>query len=60
MADGGAGTRTPYTPYPGGSIPSATVTPHEGKRDLWFFFWLSLADTAIIAVAGIVVWLYVH
>jgi len=52
--------RTPYTPYPGGSIPSADISPTEGKRDLWTFFWLALANTAIIAVAGIVTWWFVH
>jgi hypothetical protein len=48
--------RTPYTPSPGGSTPSATVGPEEGKRELWGFFWLALLNTVIIAVAGIVTW----
>jgi hypothetical protein len=48
--------RTPYTPYPGSSTPSATVGPEEGKRELWGFFWLALLNTVIIAVAGIVTW----
>ncbi len=52
--------RTPYTPTPGASMPPPETTPHEGRRDLWAFFWLTLANTAIIAVAGIVTWLYVH
>jgi len=52
--------RTPYTPYPGGSMPPAATTPAEGKADLWAFFWLTLANTAIIAVAGIVAWWFVH
>ena len=47
---------TPYTPYPGSSTPPASVTPHEGKRELWGFFWLALLNTLIIAVAGIVTW----
>jgi hypothetical protein len=51
--------RNPYTPYPGSSTPPAHVTPAEGKADLWAFFWLTLANTAIIGVAGIVAWLYV-
>jgi hypothetical protein len=51
--------RTPYTPTPGGSIPEAHVGPEEGKGDLWSFFWLTLANTAIIAVAGIAAWLYI-
>ncbi len=46
----------PYTPYPGGSTPPAATPPGEGKTDLWAFFWLSLANTLIIAVAGILTW----
>jgi len=52
--------RTPYTSYPGGSMPAAETTPEEGKRDLWAFFWLALLNTAIIATAGIVTWWFVH
>ena len=52
--------RTPYTPTPGGSLPPAETTPDEGKRDLWTFFWLALLNTAIIAVAGIATWWFVH
>ena len=52
--------RTPYTPYPGSSTPSASVGPEEGKRDLWGFFGLALLNTVIIAVAGIVTWWFVH
>ncbi len=52
--------QSPYTPTPGSSTPSATVKPHEGRRELWGFFWLALLNTAIIAVAGIVTWWYVH
>ena len=52
--------RTPYTPYPGGSMPPASTTPEEGKADLWAFFWLAIANTAIISVTGIVVWWFVH
>ncbi len=52
--------QTPYTPTPGGSTPPASVTPAEGKRELWGFFWLALLNTAIIAVAGVVTWWYVH
>ena len=51
---------TPYTPYPGSSTPSAQVGPEEGKHELWSFFWLALANTLIISVAGIATWLYVH
>jgi hypothetical protein len=52
--------QTPYTPTPGSSTPSPSVTPQEGKRELWGFFWLALLNTTIIAVAGIVTWWYVH
>jgi hypothetical protein len=48
--------KTPYTPYPGGSTPSASVGPAEGRSELRGFFWLALLNTAIIAVAGIVTW----
>jgi hypothetical protein len=58
MSEGGF--RTPYTPTPGNSGPGPDVTPEEGHRDLWAFFWLTIANTAIIAVAGIGAWLYVH
>jgi len=52
--------RTPYTRYPGGSLPPAETTPLEGKQDLWTFFWLALLNTTIIAVAGIATWWFVH
>jgi hypothetical protein len=52
--------QTPYTPTPGGSTPSPSVSPQEGTRELWGFFWLALLNTTIIAVAGIVTWWYVH
>jgi hypothetical protein len=52
--------RTPYTPVPGGSTPPAEMTPMEGKRDLWAFFWLALLNTTIIAVAGVLTWWFVH
>jgi hypothetical protein len=60
MADPDAAYETPYTRYPGGSMPPAATTPHEGRGELWSFFWLTLANTAIIAVAGIVAWWFVH
>ena len=59
MASEGEGFVSPYTPYPGSSTPSAETGPTEGKRDLWAFFWLSLANTLIIAVAGIITWWFV-
>jgi hypothetical protein len=52
--------RTPYTPYPGGSLPPAATDPKEGKHELWTFFWLALLNTAIIAVAGVTTWWFVH
>jgi hypothetical protein len=50
----------PYATSPGSSTPGPEVSPEEGTRDLWAFFWLALANTAIIAVAGIVAWLFVQ
>lgn len=54
------GFRTPYTPTPGSSTPGPEVSPKEGVADLWAFFWLALLNTAIIAVAGIAAWWFVH
>jgi nitrate reductase NapE component len=51
--------RTPYTPTPGGSLPSAETTPAEGRKELWTFFWLAVANTTIIAVAGVATWMLV-
>ncbi|HEV2167188.1 MAG TPA: hypothetical protein VGS23_09490 [Thermoplasmata archaeon] len=56
---GSGGFRTPYTPYPGGSIPPAEMPPEEGRSELWAFFWLAFANTAIIVVAGLVAWFLV-
>jgi hypothetical protein len=50
----------PYTRYPGSSTPPDGTTPEEGKRELWAFFWLALANTTIIAVAGVATWVLVH
>ena len=52
--------RTPYTPSPGSSTPGPEVTPAEGRADVWAFVWLSLLNTAIIAVVGIAAWYLVH
>ena len=52
--------RTPYTPYPGSSTPSASVHPQEGRAELWGFFWLALLNTLVIAVVGVVTWWFVH
>lgn len=60
MSEDARGFRTPYTPSPGSSTPSPGVTPQEGTKDLWGFFWLSVANTAIIAVAGLAAWWFVH
>jgi hypothetical protein len=46
----------PYAYSPGSSTPGASVSSEEGRADLWGFFWLSLASTAIIAVVGIAAW----
>lgn len=51
---------TPYTPTPGTSTPPPDVTPKEGIRELWTFFWLAVANTAIIAIAGVAAWLLVR
>ncbi len=51
---------TPYAKTPGSSTPGPGVSPEEGHHELWGFFWLTLADTAIIAVAGFVAWLYIN
>jgi len=56
----GESFRNPYTPYPGSSTPPASTSPEEGQRDLWAFFWLALLNTAIISVAGIATWWFVH
>lgn len=52
--------RTPYAGTPGSSTPGPQVDPAEGRKDLREFFWLSLANTAIISVAGIATWLLVR
>ena len=60
MTEAEGSYRTPYTSYPGGSMPPASTTPADGRSDLWTFFWLTLANTAIISTAGIVAWWFVH
>jgi hypothetical protein len=60
MTDAAEAYHYPYTPTPGSSTPGPAVDPHEGVSELWGFFWLALANTLIIAVAGIVTWWIVH
>lgn len=50
----------PYAYSPGSSTPGADVSAKEGVGELWAFFWLSIANTVIIAVAGIVTWWLIH
>lgn len=58
MTEGSGSYRTPYTPTPGSSTPPPEMTPDEGRADLIGFAWLALLNTAIIAVVGVGVWLY--
>lgn len=60
MSETGSTYRYPYTPYPGASTPPASTTPGEGVTDLWGFFWLSIASSLIIAVAGVATWVVIH
>ena len=50
----------PYTYSPGSSTPGAGVTPEEGQKDLWGYFWLSIVSTIIITVAGLAAWLAIR
>jgi hypothetical protein len=52
--------RFPYATTPGTSTQEPHVTPKEGIHDLWVFFWLALLNTAIIVVAGVAAWYYLH
>lgn len=52
--------RWPYAPSPGSSTPPSDVTPSEGNRELWAFFWLGLVNTAIIGGSGVAAWLLIH
>lgn len=60
MSGSSGGYAFPYTPTPGSSTPPPETTPEEGRSDLWGFFWLSIANTAIITVVGVGVWWLVH
>ena len=52
--------RFPYTSTPGTSTAPPETTPEEGTSEFWAFFWLSLLNTAIIVVAGVATWQFVH
>jgi hypothetical protein len=52
--------RFPYTSTPGTSTAPPETTPEEGTSEFWAFFWLALVNTAIIVVAGVVTWHFVH
>jgi hypothetical protein len=52
--------RSPYTPYPGGSTPSAHVTPEEGVKDVRFFTMIALLNNLIIGVVGAAAWFLWH
>ncbi|MGI0053638.1 MAG: hypothetical protein ACREC5_08405 [Thermoplasmata archaeon] len=56
MTDAMERFESPYAAYPGGG-PSHETKPEEGVGELWIFFFLSLANTGIIAAAGIGTWL---
>ncbi len=60
MTEAASEFHSPYTPYPGSSTPSANVPRAEGQKDIWSFFWLSIGNSTIIAVAGIAAWFVVH
>ncbi len=52
--------RSPYTPYPGGSTPSAHVSAEEGRRDVRFFALIALLNNVIIGVVGAAAWFIWH
>ena len=60
MSDAAAPSYNPYATTPGSSTPGRDVTPEEGKTELWTFFWLSIANTIIIAGAGLIAWFLVR
>ena len=45
---------------PGTSTQEPHITPEEGIKDLWAFFWLAILNSLIIVVAGVATWYYVH
>ena len=52
--------RSPYTSYPGGSTPAASVTPEAGVKDVRFFALIALLNNVIIGVVGAVAWILWH
>ncbi len=60
MIESAAPGFNPYATTPGSSTPGVGVSPEEGRRELWAFTWLAIANTTIISVVGIVVWIVVH
>jgi len=60
MTSAGTAYRTPYARSPGSSTPPPETTPKEGVSDFWAFFWLTILNTTIIAVAGVATWAIVH
>jgi hypothetical protein len=52
--------RWPYAQTPGTSTCPPEVGPKEGSHELWAFFWLTMVNTAIIGVSGVLAWLIIH
>lgn len=50
----------PYATTPGSSTPGVGVSPEEGTRDLWAFFWLSVVCTGILGIVALVGWFLAH
>jgi hypothetical protein len=60
MSSGPEEYHFPYTATPGTSTQEPHITPEEGIKDLWAFFWLAILNSLIIVVAGVATWYYVH
>jgi hypothetical protein len=60
MAPSESAVVNPYATTPGSSTPGRGISPGEGRGDLWSFFWLSLASTAILTVVALAAWVLVH
>jgi hypothetical protein len=50
----------PYATTPGSSTPGRGVSREEGVHDLWAFFWLAIASTAILVGVGLGTFLVIH